>query len=162
MALERRPQTLISSSAYARLNSHASESLLNDTRANRRCNTHQWLRKISSGLDTSSGVIFVEAGKRYRFCLVSFLCNPDCAFSINEHVMVSSNCRPYCCSLLTVPPVRLSPKSLEVDSTNLCWSTLYLRPRCSPPTDNYWTHAFPNFGSTTVSTPPYFVTKTHS
>nr|WGJ61556.1 laccase 15 precursor [Cerrena unicolor] len=94
-------------------------------------------RNTNGPADAALAVIDVEAGKRYRFRLVSISCDPNWVFSIDNHDF----------TVIEVDGVNSKP--LNVDSVQIFAGQRYsLVLNANQPVDNYWIRANPNLGTT--------------
>ncbi|KAJ3568733.1 hypothetical protein NP233_g5527 [Leucocoprinus birnbaumii] len=93
------------------------------------------LGRYINGPTTPLAVISVQAGKRYRFRLVSLACDPHFIFSIDSHVM----------TIIEVDGVNVTP--LEVDSIDIYAGQRYsFVLNANQPVDNYWIRSLPDRG----------------
>nr|AFD97050.1 laccase 1 [Coprinus comatus] len=93
------------------------------------------LGRFPQGPTTPLAVISVEAGRRYRFRLVSISCDPNFVFSIDGHVMT------------VIEADGVSTEAVEVDSIQIFAGQRYsFILNANQPVDNYWVRALPNFG----------------
>nr|QMP96875.1 laccase A precursor [Cerrena sp.] len=92
-------------------------------------------RHNNGPLDAELAVISVQAGKRYRFRLISISCDPNYVFSIDGHDM----------TVIEVDSVNSQP--LKVDSIQIFAGQRYsFVLNANQPVDNYWIRANPNAG----------------
>ncbi|KAG6826651.1 hypothetical protein H0H92_014978 [Tricholoma furcatifolium] len=89
--------------------------------------------RYSRGPSTPLAVITVTLGKRYRFRLVSVSCDPNYAFSIDEHTM----------TIIEADGQNVEP--LTVDSIQIFAGQRYsFVLNANQPVDNYWIRAIPS------------------